>query len=189
MRGSILIYTEWCHTKFCYKYKYKNMWNPLTSTTNMEVIYQVWGRLKYVKCFQLTSRIQHSIQQIWVCVRKVYANESICEAWVWLGECVWELSVGMHYHADVFFVVDMRLCVLMEYSPRIDTAYDNKHLWMDIWKYCHHWRGTTTIFTICDQIFNSLSRLGASEFNMSILLSLITEVCFSRPRTNKISTQ
>ena len=76
----------------------------------------------YVKWFQLTSMIQYFILQIWVCVRKVYANESICEAWVWLGECVLEVGVGMHYHVDVFFVVDMGLCVLMGYSPRIDTV-------------------------------------------------------------------
>ena len=65
----------------------------------------------YVKGFQRTSRIQHSILQIWVCMRKVYANESVCEAQVWFGEGVQGLGAGMCYCADVFFVLDVRLCV------------------------------------------------------------------------------
>ena len=82
----------------------KGMWdssgdgvNPLMSIPNMEVIYQVWGRLMYVKGFQLTTGIQHSILQIWVSVRKVYANESVCDAWMWFGECVRKLDVWMPY--------------------------------------------------------------------------------------------
>ena len=55
---------------------------------NMEVIYQEWGRLIYVRGFHLISEIQHAILQICVCVRKGYANECICEGWVKLGECV-----------------------------------------------------------------------------------------------------
>ena len=76
--------------------------NPLMSNPNMEVIY--------------------SILQIWVWVRNVYANESVCEAWVWLGECV----------AETQCLDALPLCVSKEYSPRIDIVIDNKHLWMNI---------------------------------------------------------
>ena len=108
------------------------MGNPLTSTPNMEVIHQVWDRLMHVKGFQLTSRIQHSILQIWVCVRNVYANESICEAWVWLDERVQKLNVWICYHMDRFFVLDMKLCASMDYSPGLILWLINKPLWMDI---------------------------------------------------------
>ena len=87
------------------------------STPNMEVIYQEWGRLIYVRGFQLISRIQHAILQICVCVRKGYANERICEGWVNLGECVRGVEIRIRYRTDVFYVVDVWLCVLKEYLP------------------------------------------------------------------------
>ena len=71
----------------------------------MEVIYQEWGRLIYVRGFQLISGIQHADLLICVCVRKGYANERICEGWVKLGECVWGVEIGIRYRTDVFYVV------------------------------------------------------------------------------------
>ena len=50
--------------------------------------FQVWGRLRYVRMFQLISGIQHAILQIWVCVRKEYVNESVCEVeWGLMSVC------------------------------------------------------------------------------------------------------
>ena len=104
--------------------------NPLTSTPNMEVIYQVWGRLMYVRGFQLISGIQHAILQIWVCMRKGYANERVWEKWVWLGECVGGVENSIRYRTDVFlWVVDVWLCV-DGISP-ILFEYMNKPKWMD----------------------------------------------------------
>ena len=81
--------------------------DPLTSTTNKEVIYQEWSRLIYGRGFQLISAIQHAILQIYVCVSKGYANESVCEEWVKLGECVRGVGVRICYRTDVFYVVDV----------------------------------------------------------------------------------
>ena len=94
-----------------------------------EVIYQVCGRLMYVRGFQLISGIQHAILQIWVCVRKGYANESICEEWVWLDECVRRVDVGIRDKL-MCSVVDVRSCICLEDYSQLDLLYD-RHVWME----------------------------------------------------------
>ena len=112
---------------------------------NMEVFYQEWGRLIYVRGFQLISGIQHAILQICVCVRKGYANECRCEGWVKLGECVRGVEIGIHYRTDLFYVVDVYVCV-EGISPRFYVGLIDKPLWMDI-TYHHHWGSTRSTFT------------------------------------------
>ena len=95
----------------------------------MEVIYQVRGRRMYVRGFQLIRGIQHAILQICVCVRRGYANESVCEERVKLGECVRGVFVRIGYCTDVFFVVDVWSCVCYELFPRWTYIGINPYEW------------------------------------------------------------
>ena len=83
----------------------------------------------YVRGFQLIRGIQHAILQICVCVRRGYANESVCEERVKLGECVRGVFVRIRYCTDVFFVVDVWSCVCYELFPRWTYIGINPYEW------------------------------------------------------------
>ena len=83
----------------------------------------------YVRGFQLIRGIQHAILQICVCVRRGYANESVCEERVKLGECVRGVFVRIGYCTDVFFVVEVWSCVCYELFPRWTYIGINPYEW------------------------------------------------------------
>ena len=73
---------------------------------------------------------------------KGYANECVCEGLVKLGECVRGVEIGIRYRTDVFYVVDVCVCV-EGISHGFNVGLINKPLWMDI-TYRHHWGSTFT---------------------------------------------
>ena len=82
----------------------------------------------YVRGFQLISRIQHAILQIWVCMRKGYANERVCEKWVWLGECVRGVEVEIRDWSDMLCGRREIVCD-QDYSPVGLYVFINPYEW------------------------------------------------------------